>query len=652
MYHRHRRLACLALLTLVVVPSLALATEREDLVQKLRERGVGRVERERTGQPVDLAKLEGWDIVLDGDASPAERHAAEELQALCEQATGVRLPIVTATDRAERHVFVGVSDAMRASAVGFDAKDLGEEGLRIVIADTAIALAGGPPRGTLYAVYAFAEEHLGVRFLTAAHTHVPPVGKTRPVGPLDVTYRPPLEFRSSYYGENGANPAFAVRLRLNANVRVPDEMGGTTRYHLINHSFQNLIPTRVYGKEHPEWYALRDGVRRWDVNGRDWAGDGTELCCTNEEAVATLTANTLKMLEKHPEWRNISVSQNDNDLNCLCDRCREVDEREGSSMGSLLSAVNTVAAAVAQTHPDVMVGTLAYKFSRRPPRTVRPRPNVQIQLCTFELSVFHPLDDPNSARNRPVYSDIQDWAKICDHIYVWHYVVNFGNYLIPTANLYHLDRDLRTFVAHNARGVMTQAAWNAVGGEFSDLRNYMIARLLWDPTLDGRALLDEFLDLHYGPAAGPVREFIAFMHAHAADSGAEPRCNGLARTYAINSAYAAEALKAFAKAKDACKGDAELLARVDKLSIVAYASALAAEIEPLLPPDVHRRSLPDIAREVLPKLTPDRRDRLQPLVTEFSRICETHGITMVNEGMTYAQWKTVMGLLLGGKAQE
>ena len=73
-----------------------------------------------------------------------------------------------------------------------------------------IAIAGGRPRGTLYGVYTFLEDYLGVRFLTADHTHVPAVGNWRKVGPLDRFYHPPLSFRWVAYEANYHYPDFAA----------------------------------------------------------------------------------------------------------------------------------------------------------------------------------------------------------------------------------------------------------------------------------------------------------------------------------------------------------------------------------------------------------------------------------------------------------
>ena len=150
---------------------------------------------------VDLASLESWDIVVAEGAIASESYAAEQFQHFVAKATGHTLPIVKQTQRPDRHVFIGPGKPMRESKLGFSTDGFGPEDLRIVIRDEAIVIAGGRPRGTLYGVYVFLEDYFGARFLTAEHTHVPPVGTWRVVGPVDRFYHPPLEMRWAYYGE-------------------------------------------------------------------------------------------------------------------------------------------------------------------------------------------------------------------------------------------------------------------------------------------------------------------------------------------------------------------------------------------------------------------------------------------------------------------
>ena len=186
--------------------------------------------------------------------------------------------------------------------------DFGPEELRIVIRDGNIAIAGGRPRGTLYGVYTFLEDYLNVRFLTADHTHVPPVASERLVGPVDRRYQPPLHMRWAYYGEVNRNPAFAARLRVNTVGNDP-KYGGRSRQSLISHSFAHQIPSGKYGAEHPEYFCLRGGKRLAQVKSDSY---DNEPCLTNPDVLQIVTAAVLQEIERNPDSANVSVSQNDN----------------------------------------------------------------------------------------------------------------------------------------------------------------------------------------------------------------------------------------------------------------------------------------------------------------------------------------------------
>ena len=539
---------------------------------------------------VDLASMQGWDIVIGENAIAGERYAAEEFQELLARATGVQLQIVEHTDRTDRHVFIGPSRHLTASRVSFTTEAFGPEDLRIVVRDKNIAIAGGRPRGTLYGVYVFLENYVGVRFLTFDHTHVPPVENWRLIGPVDRFYHPPLAFRWNDVGENERDPTFAARLRCNGYRPVnnptaemqylPDhasrprtadpKLGGVSGWVLINHSFHRQIPSGRYGKEHPEYFCLIDGKRRAQP---DEHGIHTQPCLTNPDVLKIVTAAVLEEIEQGPHRENFSVCPSDNQDYCQCDRCRAIEQREGSSIGPLLTLVNAVADRVAVLHPDKQIGTLAYQASRKPPRTFVPRPNVQIELCNIECSMVQPIDDPNSALNRAFCADMEAWGRICGNIHVWAYNANFRNYLAPLPNPYTLEPNIRFFVANNARGVYFEAA-HALGSSFCDLRNYVTCRLLWDPRLSGKALIDEFLDLHYRGAAGPIRTFVNLFHENAIRKGIEKSClHPRAADWGVDAPIVEAGLKAFAEALQLAD-DETVRRRVEKASVCAYRAAV------------------------------------------------------------------------------
>ena len=572
---------------------------------------------------VDLAQLGGWDIVVADDAIPSEKYAAEEFQKLFSQASGVKLPIVTAVDRPDRHVFVGSSQAMRSSNVGFSIENFGDEDLRIVIRDGNIAIAGGRPRGTLYGVYTFLEDYLGVRFLTVDHTHVPPVGDWRVVGPVDRFYHPPMSFRWSAYAEmdnsifvkNGGRtdvPYFAARLRCNT-VTHQDKLGGTTGIVLFNHSLYRYVPTKVYGKEHPEYFALVDGKRRSQAKND---AQETELCFTNPDVLRIVTKAVLDQLAANPQQQSVSLSQGDGGWYCRCPACSAINEREESPMGSLLTLVNAVADEVAKKYPRVKVGTLAYYFSQKPPKTIKPRPNVIIQLTSHDCSITDPIRDSDYEETVKFRRDLQGWGRIANHINLWYYNTKFGTYLLPIPNIRVLEPNIRFFVANNIKGIFMQGAYNALGANLSDLRNYVTSRLLWDPNQSGQQLMDEFLDLHYGKAAPPIRRYINVLHDSAESKGIQEAWWGRAKDYGIDESVIRAGLEAFPQAMQLAENDV-VPARVEKLSICAHMAALEEALTWVWYPR-SGKGLPvpvDVAR------------RTRPHFRKFFELCKKHGAT-------------------------
>ena len=111
----------------------------------------------------------------------------------------------------------------------------------------------------------------------------------------------------------------------------------------------SLVPPEIYFKDHPEYYALRDGKRL-----------PTQLCLSNPEVVKVVIQNLRREIAQNPAAKYWSVSQNDNRQYCMCDECRALDEKEGSHSGTMMNFVNQVA----EQFPDYMISTLAYEYTQ------------------------------------------------------------------------------------------------------------------------------------------------------------------------------------------------------------------------------------------------------------------------------------------------
>ncbi|MDP7348424.1 MAG: alpha-glucuronidase family glycosyl hydrolase [Phycisphaeraceae bacterium] len=151
-------------------------------------------------------------VVVDADAGPASQHAARELAAFLERVTGGRFDIVNDVAEGRPNLLVGHLAAKRGDAQ-FTTDGLGTEGIVIRTVGDDLILAGGAPRGTLYAVYTFLEDHVGCRWWSATASAIPRT-PTLAVKDLDIRYVPPFEYREVSYFE-ARNGDYSVRNKLN-----------------------------------------------------------------------------------------------------------------------------------------------------------------------------------------------------------------------------------------------------------------------------------------------------------------------------------------------------------------------------------------------------------------------------------------------------
>ena len=446
-------------------------------------------------------------IVVAADASPSEAHAAQELKAFLDQSTGAQFAIIPDSDPpGAREIMVGQSRHTKMLAIGAVPADLGDEEFAIKSIRGHLVIAGGRRRGTLYGVYEFLERFVGCRWFRADVSSIPR-HDVLALRPITMRKRTKLEYREPYCTEF-RDGDLAARNRANSSAaNLGEQHGGKVTYGPFVHTFEHLLPVAEHFSEHPEWYSEIDGTR---------TSDHTQLCLTNPEVLERMIEGVRDWIRRMPEATIFSVSQNDWLNPCQCEKCREIDEQEGSHAGSLLQFVNQVAEAIEEEAPHVAIDTLAYQYTRTPPKTIRPRQNVIVRLCSIECCFAHPLE--SCPENASFVEDIRGWSAIADRLYVWDYVTNFHNYVMPWPNLNVLGPNVRFFARNNVVGLFEQGNYSAGGGgEMADLRGYVLAKLLWDPNVDEEAVRQEFLDGVYGKAAPHIAEYLDLIHEPTAD---------------------------------------------------------------------------------------------------------------------------------------
>ena len=323
------------------------------------------------------------------------------------------------------------------------------------------------------------------------------------VGPIDDRQVPTLEYREPFLADC-FDGDWCARNRVNSSFsRLEAKHGGKVKITSLAHTFQFLVPPEKYYKQHPEYFSLVDGKRM----------DGyAQLCCTNPDVIRLCSEGLRDLMRANPDGDVFSVSQNDCFNHCECPKCQEVAKREGSQMGPVLQLVNHAAEAVEREFPNKIVTTLAYQWTRHPPKLTRPRPNVVIVLCSIECCFAHPVATCDSEANKAFCADVEGWSKIAPRLWVWDYVTDFANYLLPFPNHQSLGPNIRYYAEHNVKGIFEEDACDTVQDEMAPLDGYVMAKCLWNPRYDASRATAEFLEAYYGEAAAPIRSYLDLLH--------------------------------------------------------------------------------------------------------------------------------------------
>jgi hypothetical protein len=441
-------------------------------------------------------------IVTGVNASDSEKHAAEELRKFLMEISGADFPVVTDDQPLKEHeIILGQNEHMKKLGVRIDFAKLGQEGFTVKTHGDYLVIAGGRLRGTMYGVYTFLEDYLGCRWFSSKVSRIPREATIK-VAPIDISISPVLEYREPFY-KDAFDGVWASRNRMNSSgAGLGEQTGGKITYHPFVHSFYSLLPPEEYFEKHPEYYSELNGERFYERG---------QLCLTNPDVLKLSIRKVKEWVKQNPKVNIISISQNDCGGWCHCANCLAIDEDEGSPAGTIISFVNRVAEAIEKEYPDVAIDTLAYQYSRTPPKNIKPRHNVIVRLCSIECCFSHPLDA--CPENTAFVNDLKAWSKICNRLYVWDYVTNFANYVMAFPNFKSLAPNIRLFVANNVKGIFEEGNYSEGGcGEFAELRAYVLAKLLWNPDYDIQKAINEFMETYYGKSAPAIRKYFDLIH--------------------------------------------------------------------------------------------------------------------------------------------
>lgn len=433
-------------------------------------------------------------ILVPIDASPSELWAAEELRRWLDEITGASLRIEKEGDALSSRPAPLIS----LGPTGFAARHLratpGGESFALRTVGSSLVISGGRQRGTLYGAYELLHR-LGCRWYTEDIFRIPKQPHLR-VPRWNEIVSPAFRYREVFFAE-AQGPDWSARNRLNGHFHRLDRSRGE---HLVfapfAHSFYEFCPPGQYFASHPEYFALVAGRRR---------PRNAQLCLTNPGVLRLAVDRARQWMDENPDAWAISISQNDGAGWCECGPCRAVFDAEGGNYsGLLLRLVNSVAAETARSHPGRLIDTLAYRETLATPGQTRPAPNVHIRFCPIEACAGHSWT--SCLYNTSLRDQLRAWAAITPRLTVWQYAINFSHFLLPFPNTVELAQDIPWFASSGVSGVFVEGA-STPGSDDAELRSWLAARLLWNPSAPLTPEVRGFLNAVYGPAAGPMQRY-------------------------------------------------------------------------------------------------------------------------------------------------
>jgi len=358
--------------------------------------------------------------------------------------------------------------------------------------ENQLIIQGGSGKGCIYAVSELLENYWGIQYYSPNYIRLP---KTQHIElpNLKVKGHSPNTYRN-VHGRFSEDEDYRDFHRLH----IIDDMFAKGYY---VHTFNKLVPWPVYFKEHPEYYAFMNGKHIID-----------QLCLSNPEVYQIVKEKLRTEMALQPDKKFWSVSQDDNFSFCHCEKCSSIIQEEGSASGPIIRFVNKIA----EDFPDKIISTLAYQYSRQAPKVTKPNDNVQVMLCTIELNRGQAIEADE--RSASFLKDLEEWGKISNHIYLWDYTVDFAHSISPFPNLHTLQPNIQLFV-NNSVTEHFQQSNTGVGHEMSELKSFLLAKLLWNPNAPVEKLTEQFTDGYYG-AAGPwIRQYIYQLQREIIKSG-------------------------------------------------------------------------------------------------------------------------------------
>lgn len=503
--------------------------------------------------------VSSYKIVMKENASEMLQFAAEDLQLLFKEATGVTLPIVTenTVDYAQdaKIISLGANGLLESAGLTTDENVLSRNGFIIKTKGDNVFIAGAYDEGTMFGVYGFLEQYFHFDCFSNTCYYIDTEMTDVKWKEFDVVDVPDLKVR------NCGNDFITSDTRTERRMRYTKREDGSTFLGSASaHTVFNYLDPEVYAKfsclnetEHTCYVEAETGVFSAEQYPDciaenyhpDWfSNDLSQLCYTahgNTEERNAMLETALEEAKKvfiaNPNAYLWTFSQMDRYTWCACETCRGYKTKyNGSNAAVVVMFCNDLADKISawmeteEGKPyarDFKILFLAYNATLTPPAkyneatgeyekiddTVVCNEHTAVMFAPiemdFQLSIY---DEANDS----FYEAFQGWMPISKTFNIYSYQSNYNYFFVP----YDCFNTMPDFYQYAAKAntywffELGQRKQTAGATGWQILKNYISSKLAWNVNLDVNELTDKFFDVYFGEAADIMRDWYNSYRIH------------------------------------------------------------------------------------------------------------------------------------------
>jgi len=367
-------------------------------------------------------------------------------------------------------------------------RDKKDESFIIESNQNSIIITAKNDHGLLYGVYHFLENYLGCKFLSPNYEYIPHFLSKKISNNIVDFQEPTFSYREIFIAEADDN-IYATKCKLNGHLGHRALLTNnkdifTEGINIESFTSAELIPPK------------------YSCNG--------QFNFANKKAQQKASKRIKKRFKELHQNRKNYISLQHEDRNSFC--------REGLKKGELPSKTfSEYTKFLASQYPNKNFLSQSYLWSKQAPaKTIKFPENLGIFFSPIEANFAKPLKDQE---NLYLLENLKSWQPFTKNIFLWHYITNFGGYMLPYPDLYALDQDIKTASKiKDINGIFLQGSYSSLGGEFANLRIWVFSKLLWNPYKNIDSLIKTFCNSYYKEASDDVISYIKNLHQMIKDS--------------------------------------------------------------------------------------------------------------------------------------